>query len=736
MDSSRYVGRVGALAVAFGIGAAVTTGTGVAWADGPETGGDKSSQAGTSPGGSGDSTTTRSTPADRLTRIADRVRRSVEDTGDRIRKGIEDGAAKAQKNLEDSAKTTKVKLPQRQPRDLDASATVPGVTAPEAPAPTGATAPTGSTRKPARATPDGTAAPSPLRRTPTTTRTVSLSDAVTSPAPRLTAAPAATIAALTQIPDRVAARTVEVSTATSLETPVTDTAPKLTNLVSGFLAAAGLAPLAGGSPTAPAQTPGLWALVAWARREYERTLTPQGKVVSVADAQPVAAAVVDPNAGLTPKPATPILTPGDTIGMEWVTGGNLTDVEPASPNAPTPNGYGIAGTDLGIMWDDGNGNVMMLFGDTFDQPGMKGVWRNNVLLRSTDYVLSDGKLTIKDGLYSDGGVYGPTTNNWSNLWGATQAIRNPGFNGLFGSTTTIIPTSAIEVDGVQYATVMSVRTWDNPGSWTTNWSAIAVSHDDGKTWTVDPDTVRSSGWLRSSTPYVPGNNHFQQNALVTSPDESDPYVYVYGTPSGRQGSAYLARVPKDEITNLKKYEYWAGEVDGQGSWVANDPSAAVPVIGKVSSSRPGGFIGWITKAINNFLGGIIVGGYEGGNVSEMSVQYNEYLGKYVVLYTDGGNNVVMRVSDSPQGTWSDAAVLVANNPTKKNAGTGQANTGMYGPMIHPWSGTGKLKNTDGTADDSNLYYNLSYWGPYNVSLMQTDLSGVKAQYATTDTITV
>jgi hypothetical protein len=355
------------------------------------------------------------------------------------------------------------------------------------------------------------------------------------------------------------------------------------------------------------------------------------------------------------------------------------------------------------------------------------VWRSNVLLRSRDNVLSDGRLTILDGLYSDGGVYGPTTNNWSNMWGATQAIRSPGYLGLFGHTTTLIPTSAIEIDGTQYATVMSVRTWDNPGSWTTNWSAIAVSKDGGKTWTVDPNTVRSSGWLRASTPYVPGNNHFQQNALVTSPDENDPYVYVYGTPSGRQGSAYLARVEKDKITDLSAYEYWAGESGGQGQWVRNDPSAAVAVIGNTNASRPGGIIGWFCKLINDFLGGIIVGGYEGGNVSEMSVQYNHYLQKYVVLYTDRNNNVVMRVSDSPQGTWSDEAVVVANNGAI-NPGTGQRNTGMYAPMIHPWSGTGNLRNPNGTADVSNLYFNLSYWGPYNVSLMQTDLTGVKEQY--------
>jgi hypothetical protein len=42
-------------------------------------------------------------------------------------------------------------------------------------------------------------------------------------------------------------------------------------------------------------------------------------------------------------------------------------------------------------------------------------------------------------------------------------------------------------------------------------------------------------------------------------------------------------------------------------------------------------------------------------------------------------------------------------------------------MIHPLSGTGLL--TDGTNPDvSNLYWNMSLWGNYNVVLMKTDLS--------------
>jgi hypothetical protein len=295
----------------------------------------------------------------------------------------------------------------------------------------------------------------------------------------------------------------------------------------------------------------------------------------------------------------------------------------------------------------------------------------------------------------------------------------------------MIPTSAIAVENedgtyTQYATVMSVRTWDNPGSWTTNYSAIAVSTDGGETWQVDPATVRSSGWLRSSTPYVPGDEHFQQNALVYGdPDDPDSwtsadpqtrekYVYVYGTPSGRQGSAYLARVPESEITNLDAYQYWAGEnSDGTGNWVAGDPSEAVPVIGASQSD----FLPRLYQVLDLFTfglfttvaNGIWVGGLPtGGNVSEMSVQYNQHLDRYVVTYTDGANNVALRVSDTPQGTWSNPTTLVSV----------VGNSGAYAPMIHPLSGTDQL---GGPENAKYLYFNLSQWDEYNVRMMQADL---------------
>ena len=447
------------------------------------------------------------------------------------------------------------------------------------------------------------------------------------------------------------------------------------------------------------------------------------------------AAAWQPNPGLT---ATPVIS-GDATAQEvaWTTG----------PNTNTGHWF-IAGTDLGIMWDSGYTDpqtaqpvIYTLFGDTYSEPGMSGDWRNNVLLRSSDTDLSDG-LQFSDALIHAGAS---PTNPGVPQWypdtgpraGAAQVIDDPGFNGLFGSTHTMIPTAAIAVqheDGsvTQYATVMSVRTWDNPGSWTTNYSAIAYSTDGGETWTVDSDTVRSSGWLRASTRYVPGDERFQQNALVYgNPDDPnsytgpvddpnrEPYVYVYGTPSGRQGSAYLARVEESRLSDLDAYQYWAGEnSDGTGNWVTGDPSAAARVIGASEDD----FLPQLWDCFDRFtfglfttiVNGIWVGGLpDGGNVSEMSVQYNEHIQRYLVTYTNGGNSVVLRASDSPQGTWSDPTTLV------RNTGIGQ-NSGMYAPLIHPLSGTSAL----GSGNEKYLYVNLSQWGDYNVRMMQADLDNL------------
>lgn len=748
MESTKYIGRVGALAVALGIGTALTSGTGIAWAEGG------SGDPGKSTAGSSDGTTSSSgtkkipgkptstkkpatTPSGALSKISERIRKDVE-------AGLNDvgEAIKQTQSRVDSART-----PLRN-RTTKARSKIQG-TLDNAPDTGNKADAAGKADKAdtARIVPDVVTSAPPLRRAQRpSTVVVRLDEAAENLAQRGhdVVSTLRTQVTTFDVPDVVPEKTV-VPAAPA-------TAPKVTAppVVSALLSVAGLSPFgAGTSPVAPGQSPALWAMMAWTRKEFERSINPVGsRVVSAVDAAPVVAEgeiqpmAATPNAAvqtddLTPKPQVPSSLADFTSKLGWVTGPGFTDH------------WYVAGTDLGIMWNSGYTDpatgkpvVYVLFGDTYSEPGMAGDWRNNVLFRTIDTDLSNG-LQFNGAVINAGAQY-PGDPDGDPQWygtggppaGASQIIYDPGgLNGLFGQTYTMIPTSGIAIENPdaeggyrQYATVMSIRTWDNPGSWTTNYSAIAYSDDGGKTWTVDRDTVRSSGWFRAGPAYVPGDEHFQQNALVMSDDPTDPYVYVYGTPSGRQGSAYVARVEKDQIGNLDAYEYWSGEdSSGAGQWVTGDPSAAVPVFGSSSTDflptlyKVADFFtfGLFTKVAN----GIWVGGLPtGGNVSEMSVQYNEYLGKYVVLYTDGGNNVVMRVSDSPQGEWSDTTTLVNNNLT--------TNTGMYAPMVHPMSGTDYFNTVDANGnvvqDNSQyLYYNLSYWGDYNVRLMRTDLSSMK-----------
>ena len=129
--------------------------------------------------------------------------------------------------------------------------------------------------------------------------------------------------------------------------------------------------------------------------------------------------------------------------------------------------------------------------------------------------------------------------------------------------TGIIPTAGIAVGRNQYLNFMSIRNWDSPGAWTTNFSAIAVSPDNGETWGVYPGTVRTPARTLPS-PLLAGNENFQMGAFL-KPGPGDPYIYSFGTPSGRGGSAYVARVPPGFIPDLTKYEYWNSDKQTLGS---------------------------------------------------------------------------------------------------------------------------------------------------------------------------
>lgn len=367
---------------------------------------------------------------------------------------------------------------------------------------------------------------------------------------------------------------------------------------------------------------------------------------------PDADSATDPAAAPAAPDAGAAVAGSQTSLVEWVSG-------PNSPN-DTLQRFGISGTDLGIMWDNGdpaNRQVLMAFGDTFGYCSLpRRQWRYNTLMRSQDRDLSRG-ISVPSGVASD-------RYSGSPVWqpGLSKQIVNSIKRA--DTEASVIPTAGTSVGNTQYLNFMSVKKWGGHGQWSTNYSALAASQDNGQSWVIFPGTVRTPHPDSvAGARHTPGNEHFQQGAFL-QPD--DGYLYSYGTPPGRGGPAYLARVPHGAVPDVTKYEYF--NADGAG-WVPGNPAAATPVIP--------------------------------GPVGELSVQYNSYLHQYLALYSNGAHNIVARTAPAPQGPWGPEQTLVSST---------QLPGGVYAPYMHPWT------------NGKDVYFNLSLWSAYNVMLMRTELA--------------
>lgn len=291
--------------------------------------------------------------------------------------------------------------------------------------------------------------------------------------------------------------------------------------------------------------------------------------------------------------AQPLVAVASTSASPAVVVGKMTGPGSVSD---TPAAWGVYATDLGVMWDDGDGHVLTAFGDTFGSawvpPGGNGDdWRSQVLLRSDDTNLSDGMSFVSAATDAPGH--------------AKELIPSKKID---NDEMTVIPTAGVSVGSRQYLAYMSVRHWGVPGEWDTNYAAIAYSDDDGQTWV----TAGGPTWDNSS-----GTDNFQMVAFV----RDGGYVYMYGTPSGRSGAARLARVSEADVLVKSAYTYWTGS-----GWSASE-SAAVDVV-----AAP---------------------------VSELSVQKNSYAGKWLMSYMQG-SDIVLRNATGPTATWSAPQVVASS----------------------------------------------------------------------------
>ena len=297
-----------------------------------------------------------------------------------------------------------------------------------------------------------------------------------------------------------------------------------------------------------------------------------------------------------------------------LTGKSLPNENLLNPNR-TDEKYDIGGTDLGIAWDMGKGKTGLFFGDTYGHdyvpvngggPGAAGNWRSNVLGITTDKDLSDG-------LSFDNMV-------------AKELIPSPHITNGTGSHTSI-PTAAIHAMGADFVHYMDVRKWGVAGSWTTNFSGLFYSKDQGLTW------------KKAAGIHFNGDSHFSQVGFA----KHNGWIYMIGTRSGRTGAAYLARFKEANIVNQASYQYW----NRNTGWVTGDESKAEAII-----EAP---------------------------VGELSLLYNSKYKRWILTYLNEQKGaLVMRDAASITGFWSE----------EKTLATATEYPGLYGAFLHPISSVG------------------------------------------------
>ncbi|MBJ7384357.1 MAG: DUF4185 domain-containing protein, partial [Mycolicibacterium sp.] len=624
MGASNYIGRVGGLAVALGVGSAVVTGHGVAFADdGGDTGTSSSTDGAANANTDGTNTGPAASTTNTTSGTAPTTSTSTSSTSTATDSKATDpgpapaGVVSAQTNTGSSSNDTATEP--TEPTEAEPTAEPAPTATPEPttePTPTATPEPTAEPKAeptPAADDEDGgasktpTAAPKPTK-TPTAVETGPEAPAALAATPKAkndTERVATALAAKVQSPAQIASAAVTQAAVTPATVAVAPApaAPNPLQVVGNLVSSVVnwvLGPLAGTAPATPAEPPLAWTLLAFARREIDTFVsavtgalglsnpaaaaqTTSLAATSLALAQPFALAAA---AAVPARPGFPV--PGAQISpstsfVDWVTG----NFQPNNTYAR----YGMWGTDIGTMWDNGIADdpttpinehqVLIAFGDTFGGPNMTGTWRLNTLFRSSDLTLADG-LAIPDGQWLNGNMFGGSPLWQSNY--ARQIILPERLPAGLPAGVTLIPTAGISVPtpgtqfgATQYLSFMSVKQWGAAGQWTTNYSAIAYSEDNGENWYVAPQSVRmNDSWS--------GNANFQQAAFVRP---GDGYVYSYGTPNGRQGAAYISRVAERDILDVSKYEYyskgtaggWFGIGATKAGWYKDQPAKATAIFG-------------------------------------------------------------------------------------------------------------------------------------------------------------
>jgi ABC-2 type transport system ATP-binding protein len=306
MGAGAYVGRIGGLAVALGIGAAVFTGQGVASAETSDGSDSSSTASSASSDASGSASTSSSSEAS--TQSADQTDPSS--TSPSTSSGESDATSSTNSSTEPSA-STDTTSPGDAPEPKDkAEGETPEASKDSSSHEPRATTTTRPKKKSSEAPPSSSAKEAPAPPTEATAQTTSdtaeeTQAAVEDPEPIA----GETVALETEPADVVLTDDVEQEAAPTVATP--DPGDAVTVAIENVVTAL-FNPDAGTAPTTPVDSPAEWALLAAARRDIGAKSTLDAAPVTTNSLEEPAATVVQPVVGIE---QTPLLAPLQQIAV-------------------------------------------------------------------------------------------------------------------------------------------------------------------------------------------------------------------------------------------------------------------------------------------------------------------------------------------------------------------------------------------------------------------------------------
>jgi hypothetical protein len=449
-----------------------------------------------------------------------------------------------------------------------------------------------------------------------------------------------------------------------------------------------------------------------------------------------ATGAADPVASRAGAPA-PVRLVGDTAKLCQLTGEK--DWESGRPTAArTFSRFGLDAADLGYPVEH-NGKLILLFGDSWPPPHGGGAAGEvvpddavGVTTRSAPPTQEDGKCLELEVHHTPAKKFAPAT-----IVGPTR-VKQGFFN---------VPSGGVSVEGALYAFFWTNHCSDpNPLSPSPG-NPLARPHPQPNRDCPETDDRNSIGRSvlsrsddegRTFRDVVPMPTGFVYATAVNARPQADiPAdqrlgVFIFAAPRYRASVPYLARAPVESFADTATWRFFTGlGPGGQPIWVARDEwNRGRPAAGGASRPpwHPPGEPELFTPKAEI-----------GRSVGELSVTWNHELHLWLMLY-GGPGGMLVRVAHAPWGPWSDPTRILGGEdwlgcrmlmtpngcggrrdywPSKHRNGKFEGG-GLYAPyLLNRYTTAAGIDAHGGRR--CTIYWLVSTWNPYEVSVMRTTL---------------